>query len=140
METDVTEEVGEDHILQHYGIKGMQWGVRRPRGSDGRVKGSGKKGESADRQKLNKTQKKAKKSGVGSLTNNEIQQATNRINLEMKYSSLNPSKGRQVLSSVAKGTAAVGTILAVGKAANEAIAFANSPVGQQMKKRFSGSK
>lgn len=36
---DIGEEAGqnEDKPLKHYGIKGMKWGVRRPKGTNGRV-------------------------------------------------------------------------------------------------------
>ena len=37
----------EDNILAHHGIKGMRWGIRRPRGADGTVGGSGSSSKSS---------------------------------------------------------------------------------------------
>ncbi len=71
--------------------------------------------------------KKAKKSGVQALSNKELQELNNRLNLEQNYSRLTakPSKLKQ-------GQQTVKTILGVGKTVNEAVQFAQSDAGKQI--------
>lgn len=97
-----------DEFLEHYGIKGMRWGVRRSdeqlaRAREGgdkvkvkKVKGKkvvvieGGKNQSpsddAVRTAVSKT--KAKKSTTDSLSNAELKQLVERMNLEQQYSNL----------------------------------------------------
>jgi hypothetical protein len=73
-----------DDVLAHFGIKGMKWGVRRPRGSDGTV-GGGSHETSPDAQKAQEYKQRAKASGTHSLANHELQHLVNRMNLEQQY-------------------------------------------------------
>lgn len=89
-------------ILEHYGIKGMKWGVRRSRGSDGRVKTS--------------PASKAK-----SMTNAELKTAITRLELERRYVDLStPRKnsGSAFAGQIGKNVAAT----QLTKGANAAIA------------------
>lgn len=72
-----------DDFFEHYGIKGMRWGVRKDSGSSGR------------------------KSGVSKLSNEELKSRVQRLNLEKQYSSLT----RQNAGSLEKGARAVQGIL-----------------------------
>ena len=70
-------------ILKHYGIKGMKWGVRRKRGSDGRV--------SKDYSESRKLLKKR----TSSLSNEDIRKINKRLNLEQNLSRMDPTdRGR----------------------------------------------
>lgn len=83
--------------LYHFGILGMKWGVRRQRGSDGRVV-EGSRG-SDDHQKA----KDLKKKGARNLSNVELKAYVERMNLEKQYSNLNKkevSAGRKFVSDV----------------------------------------
>lgn len=76
-----------DDYLAHYGIKGMKWGVRRKPGPDGTVgTGSGKtktnKSKMSDATKVQQAKKKARKKGVGSLSNEELKTVKTRRELE----------------------------------------------------------
>jgi len=89
-----------DDVLEHYGIKGMRWGVRRTREQIDRARGKRKaKGKpvtpvSEDAKRARAAQTKAKTEGVGALSNQELQQLNKRLNLEKNYSDLtNPKKG-----------------------------------------------
>lgn len=86
-----------DDILEHHGIKGMKWGVRRSRPSAVTVSDKGKKlktsgghgrpaTESAVRARV--TAQVAKKSGVKALTDQELRDYANRIQLEQNVSRL----------------------------------------------------
>ncbi len=68
--------------LYHFGILGMKWGVRRQRGSDGRII-EGSRG-SEDYQKAKSLSKK----GVKNLSNAELKTIVERMNLERQYKDL----------------------------------------------------
>lgn len=78
--TDILPE----EFLAHYGIKGMRWGVRRDR--DG-GKGSVDKHSSSASADHIQARAAASKS-VSSLSNQELKQLVERMNLESQYSKL----------------------------------------------------
>jgi hypothetical protein len=112
--------------LQHYGVKGMKWGVRR---SDAQLARARKQREkdnrSGDRKTVDKSLTKAKSSGVSSLSNKQLKQVNSRLELERKYNQLNTKE-----NPVDRGLKSVKKVLAVGAAVNAAIAFSKSPAGQ----------
>lgn len=96
----------EDHELAHYGILGMKWGRRRAVGPDGLVKKSAATTEYSDDAASAKSSKtKAQTKGVQSLSNDELRQLNERMNLEQNYDRLNPvavKKGRDYVGIVTK--------------------------------------
>lgn len=106
-----------DHLL-HYGVKGQQWGVRRKRGSDGRVKGSGAKPSSDFR-----STKDLRKRPAHTLSNMQLKKINERMQLESKFSQMNPGRkerGRQRVKAIL-GTATAGVSM---------YNLAKSPAGQ----------
>ena len=86
--------------LYHFGIKGMKWGVRRYQNKDGSLTAAGKKRYS-DSSSAN--------DGIKDLTDQELRDRINRLNLEKQYRDLTtPSgqkqvnKGKQFVTSVLK--------------------------------------
>lgn len=82
-----------EDFLSHYGVPGMKWGRRKGEAvSTGKsAEGSGK-GASEDATKATKLKTQAKKSGSDSLSNKELKDLVERMNLEQQYNKLNPSK------------------------------------------------
>jgi hypothetical protein len=75
-----------DNFLEHFGTKGMKWGIRKDR------KGSGKK---------------SAKQTAKTLTNKELKKRVDRMNMEKQYSSLakkdaeaSMSKGQKIVNGV----------------------------------------
>lgn len=66
-----------EDFLAHFGVKGMKWGVRRTRPL-----------ASKDAQKSLDIRAKAKTGKVKVLTNEELQLAINRMNLEQQFKRL----------------------------------------------------
>ena len=59
--------------LQHWGIKGMRWGVRRYQNEDGSLTPAGKK---------------RRESSVSSMSDDELRNKVQRLNLEKQYSKM----------------------------------------------------
>ena len=118
-----------DDSVEHSGIKGMKWGVRRSRKELARLR----QGPSADAKEAHKALVKSKISGVESLSNKELNALNNRLNLEQNYARLSyqPSK-------LKKGLDTVGGLLKAGNTVNDAVKFAESPVGKKMAESLSG--
>lgn len=88
-------------VLEHYGVKGMKWGVRkRPRtpvgvtisqqpGKRVRAKGGENQPASEDAKQVAEYRQKAKRSTTDSLSTKELQTLVNRMNLEQQYSRMN---------------------------------------------------
>lgn len=106
-----------DNYLEHHGVKGMKWGVRKAptRSSVSNKKSLKKQNNSTFRNLLKKNtnrtivkkpvakKQKSKNKSVKEMSDDELRKAINRIELEKRYSSLNPkqvSKGRKIVSKV----------------------------------------
>ncbi len=83
--------------LYHYGVLGMKWGKRRSRSSSS-TKGS------PDHERARQLNAK----GATHLSNSELKELTQRMQLESQYRNLNPSKVKKGMKIVA-GVAAAGT-------------------------------
>ena len=93
-----------ENALQHWGIKGMKWGVRRYQNKDGTLTALGRKREKEMSDKLksaNKQLKELKKENetlkknatpasrnTRELTDDELRQRINRLNMEKQYSDI----------------------------------------------------
>lgn len=85
-------------FISHYGILGMKWGVRRDVGPDGLVKRSGGSQEHREARALSRK-------GVQNLTNAELRQYNERMNLEQQARNLSRSSvssGQKIVTDVLK--------------------------------------
>lgn len=137
-----------DRVLEHYGIKGMHWGVRRAVGRDGRVevatatqpapgkrlKAEGGVGQPAhpDAVRAAIARQTAKKSTTDSLSTKDLQDLVQRMNLEQQYARLS-SQSKQK-GALGRGHVLIKDILKAGKTYNEVVAFQNSPAGKAIRK------
>lgn len=126
-----------DDVLAHYGIMGMKWGVRRSEAQLARARGRRKKkGKSAsvssDAEAAKESLKKAKKGGgAKALSNTELKQLNERLNLEQNYNRLTGQK-----SKLQKGQKIVKEIVGVGKTINEVNSFMRTPLGRQIREQL----
>mgnify|MGYP007012925215 CR=1 FL=1 len=77
-----------DEMLQHYGVKGMKWGVRRtPEQLDHRTHKTATDGSRAG-SALKKKVATAVKNKFAPMSDDELQRRINRLNLEERYANL----------------------------------------------------
>lgn len=106
-----------DEILEHHGIKGMHWGVRRSQGKDGTVASAHPVASSEDSSKATKFRSQAKASGTHTLSNQELQHLVSRMNLEQQYSKLIENDSSK--AKIRNGHKAARDILSVAKTIQE---------------------
>ena len=97
--------------LQHHGIPGQKWGVRRFQKKDGSLTAAGRK-----RQRMSQDARDAyelKKKKVYEMSNAELKKLNERKELERKQKQLNPNTVKKGMAVVAATAAGMGTILAV---------------------------
>lgn len=114
--------------LMHYGVPGMKWGVRRTPAQLGRKKTSSskslfgkKKSKPKAKSESSKKETAPKKKSVKEMSDDELNAAIRRMQLEQTYASLSPQK-------VSTGKKIAKTIL------NDVIVPAATDVGRQMVK------
>ncbi|MET0786332.1 MAG: hypothetical protein ABWY25_06460 [Paenisporosarcina sp.] len=85
-----------EEFLDHYGTKGMKWGVRQPRGDRSAFKARAK---STDRTKFEKSPKR--------ISSAELEKRIRRMEMEKKYNELNKrdvGKGEQIATEIMAST------------------------------------
>ena len=88
--------------LYHYGVLGMKWGVRRARRKEARRQNK-ERGKSEDHLRAAKLKKKK----LNQLSNAELKELNNRMQLESQYKNLkrqNVSAGQKFVKDVAYET------------------------------------
>jgi len=133
-------QAAAEEFLEHYGVKGMKWGTHKSSSSStpagkvsvdvnkkGRPVATGGHGFTLKEDAARKlaTQQVARKSGLHTLTNKELQDAITRMNLEQQFARLSPqSKKQKAKKFVAE------TLLGVGK--QQISQAANNVASQQV--------
>ena len=100
-------------FLEHFGVKGMKWGIRKsdvPAGETRvtqqgkKIKGEGGKGLPAndDAKKAAVSKQKVKGSGIHSLSNKELKDLQTRMNLEQNVRELTAKEKQQTANPAAR--------------------------------------
>ena len=108
--------------LEHFGVKGMRWGVRKKQ--EPVSTGVAKTPMSSDAALTSKIRTKARTSGMSSLSNEELFALNQRLQLERQYSALT------ALPATKSGMDKVNDMLKVVNTVNNVIKIAQSPVGK----------
>ena len=105
-----------ENSLQHHGIKGMKWGVRRTEAQLARFRGR-KKNWSEDA----RTASAIKKKSVNKMSNAELKKLNERTRLEQEYSRLNPNAIQKGWKYVAATASIMGTSVALYNNSNQLV-------------------
>lgn len=136
--------------LEHYGVKGMHWGVRKDRdtspvaveviqkrpGTRVSAKGGRNLPASEDARQAAAARRVARSSTLDALSTKELQALVKRMQLEQQYSQIISTRAD---TPVKKGRKFVKDLLGLGKTANEVVAFNNSPAGKKMRAGFAAA-
>ncbi len=106
-----------NNFLEHYGVRGMRWGVTNTIRSVSKSKP--KKKTTGDHRKSREIQRQR----TPQLTNRQLELANKRLNLERNFNRLNPGR-------ITRGQAAVAGILGTLGVATSAYNMSNSPAGR----------
>ena len=129
--------------LEHYGVKGMKWGVRRERkprnpepvkivekpGMRMRADGGRNLRAHSDAKNALASRTKARRSGLDSLSTKELGDLVKRMQLEQQYNSISSQRN---VSTVKRGERILKRGIELGRTANEAYAMVNSPVVKKL--------
>lgn len=102
-----------ENSLQHWGIKGMKWGVRRYQNKDGSLTPAGRKrysdgsegttssksSSSQSSSKQSKPKKEKPKPAYETMDDAELEKTVRRLELEKRYRSAAPEKDNSILPS-----------------------------------------
>lgn len=106
----------ENNYLKHYGVLGMKWGVRR--GSSSSRTGSSRRKKKGSSVELHEDYKKAHdKKSVKSMSDAELRNRLNRLNMERQYSQLGGepvNKGRSYANKIMKAGTTVAAVTTTG--------------------------
>lgn len=127
------ENYTHNDVLQHAGIKGMKWGVRRYQNKDGSLTPEGKKryDEMSDDAKYSYDRRKK---DVRQMSNAELKKLNERTRLEQEYSRLNPNAVKKGWAYVGAAVGIMGTTLALYNNSNQLINIGKKAVNAMSKR------
>lgn len=124
----------DSNSLQHYGILGMRWGVRRYQNKDGSLTAAGRKRKTHISQDA-KEAYSLKKKKVSELSNAELKKLNERQNLERNYKNLNPSAISTGVKIVGVTAATLGTIVSLKTNGKQVLDMGKDAVNAILKKK-----
>lgn len=90
--------------LNHHGIKGQKWGIRRFQNKDGSLTPAGRKRQKQDSGPIHEDYSKSHDTkSVKSMSDKELRDRINRLNMERQYAQLTATEksiGRKIVSEV----------------------------------------
>lgn len=126
------------NVLEHHGVKGMKWGVRKDDPGGNRLRRLGKKPSSPpseDKSRAEAVKAKVTKSGsTHALSNAELQDLVKRMNLEQQFSRMSPprvSVGKKAAKVIVKNAGEVTTNVAK-RHATEVFTAATAPYANKL--------
>lgn len=118
--TSVKHSAVNETYLEHFGILGMHWGIRRYQNPDGSYTAEGKRRKSKGKTYSDDYWNSHDKKDPKYMSDKELQKRINRLNNEKQYKNLQKSDTRKALESAGKQFVNTAIVTAIaGLAANE---------------------
>jgi hypothetical protein len=95
-------------VLEHYGVKGMRWGVRKDRRTSGRRRTRGGR-SSLPTSKDHRRSVAIRKKRVSQMSNDELKIVLNRLRLEKEFKQLSATTMQRGRREVGKALGKAGT-------------------------------
>ena len=113
---EINGETIMNNELYHYGVPGMKWGVRKDVSKGASEISNQAANISRKVGAMSKPSKKTRKA-ISSMSDAELRAKINRLEMEQRYSQLNPSKVSRGAAKAANILEIVGSIAAIGASA-----------------------
>lgn len=133
----IDRNVGKEFI-EHFGTKGMRWGVRRTR----KERESGKKEDSDSKPKTVVGKTKVGGKAPTEMSDAQLKRVINRLNMEQQYAKMTdpgPSRTSKVMNSTGKFVTQAARNVAMTQVTNAANAEVSKRVATIMAKRVAKS-
>ena len=130
------EQMTDEEFLQHYGVKGMKWGVRRSQAQLDRAAG-----RRTARKTARANKKRSSAPPASSMDDNQLRQRINRMKMEKEYNELTSKSTGAGRKFAKKALSSAGTAIAVSqltKAGNKVVEKGIGYLGSYVKKRAGG--
>lgn len=131
----MTQEPMSDAVLQHYGVKGMKWGVRRSQAQLDRK--AGRKPSKARLRSKSKT-KRSSAPSASSMDDSTLRKRINRLQMEKQYNELTSKSTGSGKKFAKKALSAAGNAIVVSqltKAGNKTVDKGLAYLGSYVKNR-----
>lgn len=130
------EQMTDEEFLQHHGVKGMKWGVRRSQAELDRAAG-----RTPSKGRLGSSSRKRKSSAppASSMDDNQLRQRINRLQMEKQYNELTASKTGAGRKFAKKALGTAGTAIVVSqltKGGNKAVDAGVAYLGSYVRRKI----
>lgn len=122
--------------LYHYGVLGMKWGRRKARSKNGKSIFSRKKDKPDTRSEDSKNVAQIRKKKVSQMTNKELREANDRLELERRYVDLSSKRatGQKIVQTFIATGLTLGTIEVAAKNYKKVGDFVINKLGKRVVK------
>jgi hypothetical protein len=135
VDPNIDPNVGKNFI-EHFGTRGMKWGVRRTRAERAGGKKEEKDGDSKPKVVVGKTKTGGK--AASEMSDAQLKRVNNRLNMEQQYAKMTdpgPSMTQRIMNSTSKFALQAGRQVAMTQVTNLANEKASQQVASMLAKR-----